>query len=219
MNRKQFTFYASFYKAIQRIKNKTARCAAYDAIASYALTGEMPDVARLPDAAAAVFEIAQPVLDSSRKKAENGSKGGESKAEANSKQTASKSEANASKAEANGKQVKEQEKEQEQMLKENIEKKSRVVFKAPTLDEVAKYCRSRNNGVDPQRFVDHYQAVAWKVGKNPMKDWKAAVRTWESREKEVKGKTTCSGTQNPSDVKAAYLRLCEELGEDPEATA
>lgn len=211
MNRKQFTFYASFYKAIQRIKNKTARCAAYDAIASYALTGEMPDVARLPDAAAAVFEIAQPVLDSSRKKAENGSKGGESKAEANGKQTASKSEANASKAEANGKQEKEQEKEQdkEQMLKENTKEK-RTLFKAPTLDEVAQYCRERKNGVDPHRFIAHYEAVGWKVGKNPMKDWRAAVRTWESREKEVKGKTTYSGTQNAADIRSAYQRLLEE---------
>lgn len=49
----------------------------------------------------------------------------------------------------------------------------------PTLDEVKAYCNERNNRVDPERFIDYYTANGWKVGKNPMKDWKAAVRTWE----------------------------------------
>ncbi len=52
-------------------------------------------------------------------------------------------------------------------------------FAPPTREEVAGYCRERHNGVDPDRFVDYYTANGWKVGKNPMKDWKAAVRTWE----------------------------------------
>ena len=49
----------------------------------------------------------------------------------------------------------------------------------PTLDEVKAYCNERNNRVDPERFIDYYTSNGWKVGKNPMKDWKAAVRTWE----------------------------------------
>ena len=44
------------------------------------------------------------------------------------------------------------------------------------------YCRERGNGVDPERFVDFYAAKGWKVGNQPMKDWRAAVRTWEKRE-------------------------------------
>lgn len=52
-------------------------------------------------------------------------------------------------------------------------------FKAPTLDEVLNYCKERKNGVNAQRFIDYYTANGWKVGRNPMKDWKAAVRTWE----------------------------------------
>ena len=39
----------------------------------------------------------------------------------------------------------------------------------------------RRNGVDPQRFIDFYETKGWMVGKNKMKDWKAAVRTWEQR--------------------------------------
>ena len=52
-------------------------------------------------------------------------------------------------------------------------------FTKPTLDEVKAYCQERNNNVDPEKWYNHYSANGWKVGKNPMKDWKAAVRTWE----------------------------------------
>lgn len=52
-------------------------------------------------------------------------------------------------------------------------------FTKPTIEEVKKYCMERNNGVDAQRWFDYYSSNGWKVGKNPMKDWKAAVRTWE----------------------------------------
>jgi len=47
------------------------------------------------------------------------------------------------------------------------------------VDEVAAYCLERGNGVDAGRFVDFYASKGWLVGKSPMKDWKAAVRTWE----------------------------------------
>ena len=89
--RDQFTFYSSFAKSIKRIKKAGDRAAAYDAIVDYALYGIVPDLDKLPDAAAIVFELSKPNLDSSRRKAENGKRGGS--AEANRKQTASKEEA------------------------------------------------------------------------------------------------------------------------------
>lgn len=52
-------------------------------------------------------------------------------------------------------------------------------FTPPTLEEVQAYCIERGNTVDPQHFIDYYTSNGWKVGKNTMKDWKAAVRTWE----------------------------------------
>lgn len=58
-------------------------------------------------------------------------------------------------------------------------KKAASRFTPPTLPEVQAYCSERNNGIDAQRFIDYYTANGWRVGKNPMKDWKAAVRTWE----------------------------------------
>lgn len=55
-------------------------------------------------------------------------------------------------------------------------------FVRPTVTEVAAYCAERGNGIDPQLFVDSYEAKGWLVGKTPMRDWKAAVRTWEKNE-------------------------------------
>jgi len=52
-------------------------------------------------------------------------------------------------------------------------------FKPPSVDEVRAYCRERKNMVDAEKFIDYYTSNGWKVGKNSMKDWKAAVRTWE----------------------------------------
>lgn len=61
----------------------------------------------------------------------------------------------------------------------NSTTRTREKFTPPTLEDVAAYCRERKNNVDPQRWLDHYTSNGWRVGKNPMKDWKAAVRTWE----------------------------------------
>ena len=65
-----------------------------------------------------------------------------------------------------------------QILKETNTKGARVFVK-PTLEEITAYCQERGNKVDPQTFLDHYDSNGWRVGKNPMKDWRAAVRTWE----------------------------------------
>ena len=57
-------------------------------------------------------------------------------------------------------------------------------FYPPTVGEVQAYCESRGNRIDAQAFVDFYTSKGWKVGKNPMKDWRAAVRTWERKQGE-----------------------------------
>ena len=55
-------------------------------------------------------------------------------------------------------------------------------FEKPTLSEIEQYCIERNNNVNAEHFFDYYESNGWKVGKNSMKDWKAAVRTWERSE-------------------------------------
>jgi hypothetical protein len=74
--------------------------------------------------------------------------------------------------------------EENSIDKNSIEKKEiykERKFKKPTLIEVEEYCKERNNEVDPQKFIDFYESKGWLVGKSPMKDWKACIRTWEQR--------------------------------------
>ena len=92
LEREQFTFYASYARAIAKIKKASDRCAAYDAIANYALYEILPDVDKLPDSAAIAFELIKPTLDTGRRKAASGKTGGEAKG--NRKQDESKPEAN-----------------------------------------------------------------------------------------------------------------------------
>lgn len=56
----------------------------------------------------------------------------------------------------------------------------------PTLEMVDAYCRERDNGIDAQRFIDFYESKGWLIGKTKMKNWKAAVHTWEQRNKPQK---------------------------------
>ena len=59
--------------------------------------------------------------------------------------------------------------------------KGKSSFVPPTIEEVRAYCLEKGYDVDPEQFVDFYQSKGWKIGKSPMKDWQAAVRTWEKR--------------------------------------
>lgn len=67
--------------------------------------------------------------------------------------------------------------------KECVDNNAHARFKIPSFEEVDSYCRSRGGLVDPQQFVDYYTANGWRVGRNPMRDWQAAVRQWEQRRK------------------------------------
>jgi hypothetical protein len=67
-------------------------------------------------------------------------------------------------------------------VKESKGKESKVtkkVFSKPSVEDIKIYCKERNNSVNTSTFFDHYESNGWKVGKNSMKDWKAAVRKWE----------------------------------------
>jgi len=68
--------------------------------------------------------------------------------------------------------------------KENTKESRGKKFTPPSLDEVEKYCRERRRGVDAVRWHNFYMAKNWMIGRNKMKDWKAAVRTWEQKQKE-----------------------------------
>ena len=81
-------------------------------------------------------------------------------------------------------------------------KKPREKFVKPTVEEIAAYCRERNNHIDSEYFFDHYESNGWKVGKTGMKDWKAAVRQWERRERN--GYDSGKRGSDPFDVRNQY---------------
>ena len=74
-------------------------------------------------------------------------------------------------------------------------------FVPPSLEEVQAYCSERGNGIDAQSFIDFYASKGWMVGKTKMTDWKAAVRTWESRKrKQSRPAYSTTDYGNPEDI-------------------
>ena len=86
------------------------------------------------------------------------------------------------------------------------EARRRAVFSKPTVSDVSGYCRERSNAVDPDAFVDFYESVGWRVGNKPMKDWKAAVRTWEKRHEKPNGASRKPVFEQPHERRARELR-------------
>lgn len=68
-------------------------------------------------------------------------------------------------------------------------------FVKPTIDEVKAYCEERKNGINAEAFIDFYDSKGWLIGKTKMKDWKAAVRTWEAKRDTKKFKSTATQQQ------------------------
>lgn len=221
-SRKQFTFYRSYYDAIRMLPKKD-RADVLLAVCAYALDGEKPD---LNGTASAIFTLILPTLDVSRRKSENGSRGGKTK------QTASKPQANSEQGE--NPSEKEKEKEGEIEIEKEVENEcylppisplqgenaadkppQTVRFSPPTVEEVWAYCQERQNGIDAQTFVDFYAAKGWMIGKNRMKDWRAAVRTWEKGEKGGRSPQSAeTGTKTSNPFLALLNERRKEHGDD-----
>lgn len=172
LKRLQFTFYRSYYDAI-KVLPKREQTAVLLALCAYALDKEEPN---LTGTAGAIFTLIRPTLDSGWKKAIGGSRGTPQKDNEKIEERYGKDTAKEKEGEKEG----EIEIENECYTPKPTSGEKR--FTPPSFDDVKSYCHERKNGVDPQAFVDWYTSNGWKVGKNPMKDWKAAVRTWERKE-------------------------------------
>lgn len=169
--REQMTFYRSYWEAVKRLRKSADRLSALEAILAYALDGEELD---RTDAADAIFVLVKPFLDVAARK----SKGGKiaPRVEEESDKTTERVD------EESDNNIKNNKKNKLKVKNNMLESNTRTRFTSPTLEEVEAYCLERGNGVDPQQFIDFYTSKGWKVGDQPMKDWKAAVRTWERRE-------------------------------------
>lgn len=215
-----FVFYRSFYKAIKKLDDHTL-AETVKAICAYALDGEEVE---LEGVAEIIFDMAQPQIDANTQKRGNGALGGRPRKKTNGfeneKPMVSESENQRFENEKpnnkeNNKEkvkvkVKEKEnekvKEKEKVKANEKEKKEsggepHSSFVPPSVDEVIDYCLERNNSVDAQAFIDFYTSKGWMIGKTKMRDWKAAVRTWESRDKKAP-----PGNNNRGDIDDFFRR-------------
>lgn len=194
MERKQFTWYRSYYDALKELPAEEFRDIVL-AVCAYALDGEE---AELSGVARAIFTLIRPTLEVGRSKAENRSRTEQTPISA--EQTGNKPEQTKNKPEQTQNKLKQTDNKPEQTRKEKEKEKEREKesendsycsppppsgpkrFVPPTLAEVQSYVAERQSPVDPQGFIDFYASKGWMVGKTPMKDWKAACRnaeTWE----------------------------------------
>lgn len=110
---------------------------------------------------------------------------------------------------------KEEEKEKDNK-KESKEPQKR--FTPPTLEEVTAYCKARKNNVDPQTFIAFYASKGWKVGNQPMKDWRSCVITWEKRDRVPTKKvvaqdyTQRDAVHTEEDIRKNMLAMMREAG-------
>ena len=91
-------------------------------------------------------------------------------------------------------------------------------FRKPDIFTVAAYCQERHNGVDAQTFVDFYESKGWMIGKNPMKDWKAAVRTWERQRNTPPSTADPTKFYNPEGTGTDWSKLGQTYGSSPITT-
>lgn len=194
MERKQFTWYRSYYDALKEIPAEEFRAIVL-AVCAYALDGEEPE---LSGVARAIFTLIRPTLEVGRSKAENRSRAEQTSLSA--EQTDNKREQTENKRKQTDNKRKQTDNKPEQTRKEKEKEKEREKesendsycsppppsgpkrFVPPTLAEVQSYVAERQSPLDPQGFIDFYESKGWMVGKTPMKDWKAACRnaeTWE----------------------------------------
>lgn len=188
-DKKSFVMYESWGAAIEKMNNEQAG----ELIKAIYAFQKNPDVVPEDPAIAFVFEIIKQKLEEDNKRyeevcaarSEGGKKGGRPKANASDKKQMVSEESKKSKCFSEKAKKADNDNEYDNDLKENtLEGVKEKRFAPPTLENVSEYCREMGyTNVDAVCFIDFYASNGWMVGKNRMKDWKAAVRNWDRREK------------------------------------
>lgn len=183
MTRDSMVFYRSFFEAVEDLPPEDFK-QAVTAIMRYALDGTADDVKGV---AKSILIMARPQIDKNNKRYENGTRGGR---KPNDNQTITKTEPKCISSKPNVNVNDNVNDIKENTLKSVKEKR----FAPPTPENVREYCREKGLSVDADRFVDFYESKNWYVGKNKMKDWKAAVRNWARSQRQ---ESTAKGTEKP----------------------
>lgn len=90
-------------------------------------------------------------------------------------------------------------------LEDTVDANASKRFIKPSIQQVIEYCQERNNGVDANKWYDFYESKGWKVGSNSMKDWKAAVRTWEKSSTPSISRTGTSYANKMNDTPKKFI--------------
>lgn len=189
-DKKSFVMYESWGAAIEKMNNEQAG----ELIKAIYAYQKDPDAVPEDPALAFVFELIKQQLDADSQRykeacaarSEAGKKGGRPKVNASDKKQMVSTESKKSKcfSEKAKKADNDNEYDNDHKKENTIDGVKEKRFAPPTLENVSEYCREMGyTNVDAERFIDFYTSNGWMVGKNRMKDWKAAVRNWDRREK------------------------------------
>lgn len=183
--RRSMLFYESYEDAINdlyEVAEETQCLELYRAIVRYGLYGEEPTFTGI---ASTFWKLIYPTLKKQRDTAEAGRKGGKKGGKASKQNNP-----NGRRGKKGGKAAAEPEApdgsamDEEEATPKPQRKAAPARFAPPSVDEVQQYITAQGYAVNAANFVDFYASKGWRVGNNPMKDWKAAVRTWQRREQE-----------------------------------
>lgn len=200
-DRNSFVFYKSFYDAI-KVAPKKHQLALFLALTCYVFENKTP---QLESTSLAVWNAIKPQIDSSLKRYENAKKGAEYGKLGGRPKKKKDGDEKDEKKPLKGYETKtldydsDSYSDSDSYLDSNLDSDSDVdVDKTPpnplkgeavesgskpSLSEIRDYCNERQNGIDPEEFYDFYTSKGWLIGKTPMKDWKACIRTWEKNRK------------------------------------
>lgn len=197
-NNNSFVFYKSFYDAI-KVAPKKHQLALYSALTCYVFENKTP---QLESTSLAIWNAIKPQIDASLKRYENAKKGAEYGKLGGRPRKKKEDEEQDNKKPLKGYESKtldydsdldsdsdsysdsDSDSNSNEDLDNNkppnpLKGAAGKRFTKPSVSEIRDYCDERNNGIDAQEFFDFYEAKGWMIGRSPMKDWRACVRTWE----------------------------------------
>ena len=194
-----FVFCPSFYHQLRAIKSIETRLMVYEAVVEYGVLGKVPDFSTVDPLGLidGIFAAIKYVIDSTKSKrvhisnerSKAGKNGGAPKGNQNARKQPKTSKTNKTSVDVDV-DVDEKINKLSNESKESADEPRKVAakraaFVAPSPQEVKDYISEKGYTVDAQRFIDFYEAKGWMIGKNKMKDWRAAVRTWARRPDET----------------------------------
>ena len=200
MRRDTFIFYRSFKESMKDLSDQD-KLVMYEAISDYSLDLKEPDLTGFPKA---LFSLIRPILDANIQRWKNGRKGGAPVGNFNAKKTTEKQPKNnqeiTEKQPKNNQETTEKQPNKDKDVNKDKDKNKdknkegakdesfaacadkSCRFVPPSLLDIQNFIKEKGYSVNASSFIDFYTSKNWMIGKNKMKDWRAAVRTWQRRQ-------------------------------------